>query len=63
MTCSSPTNHKNNFLPLTLSLSHQGRGKFIRDINLYPLPLGDCVIINEKLLPLQEGTGGWVTKL
>ena len=26
-------------------------------------PLGDCVTINEKLLPLKHGTGGRVTKL
>jgi len=35
----SGTNNENNILPLTLPLSRQGRGKFIRRINLSPLPI------------------------
>jgi hypothetical protein len=49
--------------PLTLSLSRQGRGNLTGQSTQNPLPLGDCVVMNEKLLPLQHGTGGRVTKL
>jgi len=36
---------------------------YLENNSMFSLSPGDCVMINEKLLPLQGGTGGQVTKL